>query len=146
MSIVSVEIVLDIYFWVSVEMGYKYTYTPYRLLCNVSVVLFKTQFQRRQKLKYYKKNSLLEWHLNSSQIVDFITVTLVLTNNQYVMYYALHSIYKINMSGELKRYHFINIAYYTVSYTLQQLVIVYWYVKQESHKTLRYSKRQREEK
>lgn len=59
------------------------------------------------------------------------------------MYYALHSIYKINMSGELKRYHFINIAYYTVSYTLQQLVIVYWYVKQESHKTLRYSKRQR---
>lgn len=146
MSIVSVEIVLDIYFWVSVEMGYKYTYTPYRLLCNVSVVLFKTQFQRRQKLKYYKKNSLLEWHLNSSQIVDFITVTLVLTNNQYVMYYALHSIYKINMSGELKRYHFINIAYYTVSYTLQQLVIVYWYVKQESHKTLRYSKREREEK
>lgn len=146
MCIVSVEIVLDIYFWVSVEMGYKYTYTPYRLLCNVSVVLFKTQFQRRQKLKYYKKNSLLEWHLNSSQIVDFITVTLVLTNNQYVMYYALHSIYKINMSGELKRYHFINIAYYTVSYTLQQLVIVYWYVKQESHKTLRYSKRQREEK
>lgn len=146
MCIVSVEIVLDIYFWVSVEMGYKYTYTPYRLLCNVSVVLFKTQFQRRQKLKYFKKNSLLEWHLNSSQIVDFITVTLVLTNNQYVMYYALHSIYKINMSGELKRYHFINIAYYTVSYTLQQLVIVYWYVKQESHKTLRYSKRQREEK
>lgn len=146
MSIVSVEIVLDIYFWVSVEMGYKYTYTPYRLLCNVSVVLFKTQFQRRQKLKYYKKNSLLEWHLNSSQIVDFITVTLVLTNNQYVIYYALHSIYKINMSGELKRYHFINIAYYTVSYTLQQLVIVYWYVKQESHKTLRYSKREREEK
>lgn len=146
MCIISVEIVLDIYFWVSVEMGYKYTYTPYRLLCNVSVVLFKTQFQRRQKLKYYKKNSLLEWHLNSSQIVDFITVTLVLTNNQYVMYYALHSIYKINMSGELKRYHFINIAYYTVSYTLQQLVIVYWYVKQESHKTLRYSKRQREEK
>lgn len=146
MCIVSVEIVLDIYFWVSVEMGYKYTYTPYRLLCNVSVVLFKTQFQRRQKLKYYKKNSLLEWHLNSSQIVDFITVTLVLTNNQYVMYYALHSIYKINMSGELKRYHFINIAYYTVSYTLQQLVIVYWYVKQESHKTLRYSKREREEK
>lgn len=146
MCIVSVEIVLDIYFWVSVEMGYKYTYTPYRLLCNVSVVLFKTQFQRRQKLKYYKKTSLLEWHLNSSQIVDFITVTLVLTNNQYVMYYALHSIYKINMSGELKRYHFINIAYYTVSYTLQQLVIVYWYVKQESHKTLRYSKRQREEK
>lgn len=146
MCIVSVEIVLDIYFWVSVEMGYKYTYTPYRLLCNVSVVLFKTQFQRRQKLKYYKKNSLLEWHLNSSQIVDFITVTLVLTNNQYVMYYALHSIYKISMSGELKRYHFINIAYYMVSYTLQQLVIVYWYVKQESHKTLRYSKREREEK
>lgn len=146
MCIVSVEIVLDIYFWVSVEMGYKYTYTPYRLLCNVSVVLFKTQFQRRQKLKYLKKTSLLEWHLNSSQIVDFITVTLVLTNNQYVMYYALHSIYKINMSGELKRYHFINIAYYTVSYTLQQLVIVYWYVKQESHKTLRYSKREREEK
>lgn len=129
MSIVSVEIVLDIYFWVSVEMGYKYTYTPYRLLCNVSVVLFKTQFQRRQKTKILKKTSLLEWHLNSSQIVDFITVTLVLTNNQYVMYYALHSIYKINMSGELKRYHFINIAYYTVSYTLQQLVIVYWYVK-----------------
>lgn len=145
MSIVSVEIVLDIYFWVSVEMGYKYTYTPYRLLCNVSVVLFKT-VSEKTKTKILKKNSLLEWHLNSSQIVDFITVTLVLTNNQYVMYYALHSIYKINMSGELKRYHFINIAYYTVSYTLQQLVIVYWYVKQESHKTLRYSKRQREEK
>lgn len=145
MCIVSVEIVLDIYFWVSVEMGYKYTYTPYRLLCNVSVVLFKTVLEKT-KTKILKKTSLLEWHLNSSQIVDFITVTLVLTNNQYVMYYALHSIYKINMSGELKRYHFINIAYYTVSYTLQQLVIVYWYVKQESHKTLRYSKREREEK
>lgn len=118
MCIVSVEIVLDIYFWVSVEMGYKYTYTPYRLLCNVSVVLFKT-VSEKTKTKILKKNSLLEWHLNSSQIVDFITVTLVLTNNQYVMYYALHSIYKINMSGELKRYHFINIAYYTVSYTLQ---------------------------
>lgn len=63
MFIVLVEIVLDIYFWVFVEMGYKYMYISYRFLCNVSVVLFKIVLEKI-KIKILKKNSLLEWYLN----------------------------------------------------------------------------------
>lgn len=32
----------------------------------------------------------------------------------YVKYYAVHNKFKMHMSGELKKYQFINIAYYAV--------------------------------